>query len=392
MLSYEVLMRVLILGIDGYLGWALALRLVSKNHEVYGMDNLSTRKAVEEIGSDSAFPLPAPEERVNAVKKYLDADIKFYKGDITDKEKLKEVIKESKPDVIVDFAEQRSAPYSMKDLDHAIYTINNNLDGTLNLIYLVKEIDPSIHILKMGTMGEYGTPNFDIPESAFIEAIINGKKDKIFTPRWGGSIYHFSKIFDSYLLAYFNQLFGLTITDIMQGPVYGSRIPEIVNESLRTRFDFDEVWGTVVNRFCVEAVLGLPLTPYGKGGQTRGFISLEDSVEALRLLIEHPPKQGEYRVVNQFMEIHSVNEIAQIVKEAGEELGLHVEIKHVENPRVEAEEHYYNPERRILESLGFTPKRFMREEVKNIIEDLLPYKERLERFKDVIMPKTKWRK
>lgn len=356
------------------------------------MDNLSTRKAVEEIGSDSAFPLPAPEERVNAVKKYLDADIKFYKGDITDKEKLKEVIKESKPDVIVDFAEQRSAPYSMKDLDHAIYTINNNLDGTLNLIYLVKEIDPSIHILKMGTMGEYGTPNFDIPESAFIEAIINGKKDKIFTPRWGGSIYHFSKIFDSYLLAYFNQLFGLTITDIMQGPVYGSRIPEIVNESLRTRFDFDEVWGTVVNRFCVEAVLGLPLTPYGKGGQTRGFISLEDSVEALRLLIENPPKQGEYRVVNQFMEIHSVNEIAQIVKEAGEELGLHVEIKHVENPRVEAEEHYYNPERRILESLGFTPKRFMREEVKNIIEDLLPYKERLERFKDVIMPKTKWRK
>ena len=222
-------MRVLILGIDGYIGWALALRLVSKNHEVYGMDNLSTRKAVEEIGSDSAFPLPAPEDRVNAVKKYLDTDIKFYKGDITDKEKLREVIKESKPDVIVDFAEQRSAPYSMKDLDHAVYTINNNLDGTLNLIYLVKEIDPSIHILKMGTMGEYGTPNFDIPESAFIEAIINGKKDKIFTPRWGGSVYHFSKIFDSYLLAYFNQLFGLTITDIMQGPVYGSRIPEIVN-------------------------------------------------------------------------------------------------------------------------------------------------------------------
>lgn len=384
-------MKVLILGIDGYLGWTLALRLLAKNHEVAGIDNLATRKAVEEVGSDSAFPLPKPEDRVKEVKKYLGADLEFHVGDITDKELLHNVIKSFKPDVVVDFAEQRSAPYSMKDLDHAKYTLQNNLFGTLNLIYSIKEIDPSIHILKMGTMGEYGTPNFDIPEANFVEAIVNGKKDKIFTPRWASSVYHFSKVFDSYLLTFYNRLYDLTITDIMQGPVYGTKIPEMTSETLRTRFDFDETWGTVVNRFCVEAILGLPLTAYGKGGQTRGFISLEDSVEALKVLIENPPKQGEYRVVNQFMEIYSINQIANMVKRAGDELGLNVQIGHVPNPRVEAEEHYYNPERRILDSLGFRPRRKMEDEVKVMIKDLLPYKERLERFKHVILPKTKWR-
>ncbi|AWR97524.1 NAD-dependent epimerase/dehydratase family protein [Acidianus sulfidivorans JP7] len=384
-------MKVLILGIDGYLGWALALRLISRNHEVIGIDNLATRKAVEEIGSDSAFPLPNPENRVAEVKKHLGGNITFYVGDVTNKDFLFDIIKRNRPDVVVHFAEQRSAPYSMKDLDHAKYTLQNNLNGTLNLIYSIKEIDPSIHILKMGTMGEFGTPNFDIPESAFVNAIVNGKEDRIFTPRWGGSIYHFSKIFDSYLLAYYNQLYGLTITDIMQGPVYGTKIPEMTSETLRTRFDFDESFGTVVNRFCVEAVLGLPLTPYGKGGQTRGFISLEDSVEALRTLIENPPRQGEYRVVNQFMEVRSVNEIANMVKDAGDELGLKVSIEHVKNPRVEAEEHYYNPEKRILEQLGFKPKRVMKDEIKIMIKDLIPYKERLERFKHVILPKTTWR-
>lgn len=384
-------MKVLILGIDGYLGWALALRLVAKNHEVAGIDNLATRRAVEEVGSDSAFPLPDPKERVREVKKNLGADIEFHLGDVTDKEFLHNVIKTFKPDAIVHFAEQRSAPYSMKDLDHAKYTLQNNLFSTLNLIYSVKEIDPSIHIVKMGTMGEFGTPNFDIPEANFVEAVINGKRDKIFTPRWASSVYHFSKVFDSYLLTYYNQLYGITVTDIMQGPVYGTKIEEMTSETLRTRFDFDETWGTVVNRFCVEAILGLPLTAYGKGGQTRGFISLEDSVEALKVLIEHPPKQGEFRVVNQFMEIYSINQIAEMVKRAGDELGLNVQIAHVQNPRVEAEEHYYNPERKILDSLGFRPKRRMPEEVKVMIKDLLPYKERLERFKHVIMPKTRWR-
>ncbi|AEB95932.1 UDP-sulfoquinovose synthase [Metallosphaera cuprina] len=384
-------MRVLILGIDGYIGWALALRLLAKGHEVAGIDNLSTRRFSEEVGSDSAFPLPSPKDRVNAVKKKLDASLDFIVGDAKDKKLLEDTISKFKPDVVVHFAEQRSAPFSMRDYNHAWYTLENNLKSTLSLLYAVSEIDPSIHILKMGTMGEYGTPNFDIPESAFVRAVINGKEDIIPTPKWGGSYYHWSKIFDTYLIMFKGMLSSLTVTDIMQGPVYGTKTEEIIDEELRTRFDFDETWGTVINRYCVEALLGLPITPYGKGKQTRGFISLEDSVEALRLLIENPPKQGEYRVVNQFAEIFNVYELAQIVKNAAVELGLKTEIRSVENPRIEKEEHYYNPEIKILPSLGFRPRKDVRGEVKIMIKDLIPYKERLERFKHVIMPKTRWR-
>jgi nucleoside-diphosphate-sugar epimerase len=385
-------MKVLLLGIDGELGWPLALKLAKAGHEVIGVDNLSTRRMAYESGTDSVFPLPSPAERVREAKRHLDVNINFIIGDITQPGLLKDLIRRFRPDAIVHFAEQRSAPYSMKDEEHAVFTIQNNLIGTMRLVYAVKEVDPTIHVVKMGTMGEYGTPNFDIPEDIEVEAEINGKRDRILVPRKGGSWYHWSKVFDTDILYYANQLWGLTVTDIMQGPVYGTRTSEIVHESLRTRFDIDEAWGTVVNRFCAEAVIGHPLTVYGKGGQTRGFISLEDSVTAVKLLIEHPPDQGKYRVVNQFAEVYSVRQIAEIVKEAAEKVGLgKVEMHHLENPRVEKEEHYYNPTRRILPSLGFRPTRTLRDEVPYMLEDLLPYKERIERFREGIPPKTKWR-
>jgi nucleoside-diphosphate-sugar epimerase len=359
---------------------------------VIGVDNLSTRRMAYESGTDSVFPLPSPAERVREAKRHLDVNVNFIIGDITQPGLLKDLIRKFRPDAIVHFAEQRSAPYSMKDEEHAVFTIQNNLIGTMRLVYAVKEVDPTIHIVKMGTMGEYGTPNFDIPEDIEVEAEINGKRDRILVPRKGGSWYHWSKVFDTDILYYANQLWGLTVTDIMQGPVYGTRTSEIVHESLRTRFDIDEAWGTVVNRFCAEAVIGHPLTVYGKGGQTRGFISLEDSVTAVKLLIEHPPDQGKYRVVNQFAEVYSVRQIAEIVKEAAEKVGLgKVEMHHLENPRVEKEEHYYNPTRRILPSLGFRPTRILRDEVPYMLEDLLQYKERIERFREGIPPKTKWR-
>jgi UDP-sulfoquinovose synthase (EC 3.13.1.1) len=385
-------MKVLLLGIDGELGWPLALKLAKSGHEVIGVDNLSTRRMAYESSTDSVFPLPSPAERVREAKRHLDVNINFIIGDITQPGLLKDLIRKFKPDAIVHFAEQRSAPYSMKDEEHAVFTIQNNLIGTMRLVYAVKEVDPTMHIVKMGTMGEYGTPNFDIPEDIEVEAEITGKRDRILVPRKGGSWYHWSKVFDTDILYYANQLWGLTVTDIMQGPVYGTRTSEIVHESLRTRFDIDEAWGTVVNRFCAEAVIGHPLTVYGKGGQTRGFISLEDSVMAVKLLIEHPPDQGKYRVVNQFAEVYSVRQIAEIVKEAAEKVGLgKVEMHHLENPRVEKEEHYYNPTRRILPSLGFRPTRTLRDEVPYMLEDLLPYKERIERFREGITPKTKWR-
>ncbi len=385
-------MKVMILGIDGYLGWALALRLAADGHEVSGIDNLYTRKAVEEVGSTTALPISSPEERITAAKEVMGVDIRFYEGDITKYAFLQKTIRKENPEAIVHFAEQRSAPYSMIDVKHANYTLTNNLSGTVNLIYAVRKVDPRIHIVKMGTMGEFGTPKFDIPEAAFIDVSINGKEDRITVPKWGGSWYHWSKVHDTNNLLFANRLWGLTMTDIMQGPVYGSRIPEIKDPRLFTRLDFDEVWGTVLNRYCVEAVLGMPLTQYGQGGQTRAFLSLEDSVHSLSLLIDNPPEHGNYRVANQFTELYSVRQLAEMTKEIAKQLGINVQIKEFENPRVELEKHYYNPEIKVLPALGLTaPRRNIRDELKVMIRDVMENKERLEPYRGVIAPKTKWR-
>ena len=387
-------MKVLILGIDGYLGWALALRLVREGHEVIGLDNFYTRRAVEEVGSWSALPILTMEDRVRAVEEVYGSKIVFHEGDASDYDTVRHLVERYRPDAIVHFAEQRSAPYSMIDAHHASYTIVNNLKTTLNVIYAVRDVDRKIHILKMGTLGEYGYPAFRIPESAFVDAVIEGVKDRIFVPRWAGSWYHWSKVFDSYMLAYANRLWGLTITDFHQGPVYGTRTKDIVDDALFTRFDFDDVWGTVFNRFCAQAVIGHPLTVYGSGLQKKGFTSLEDTITALYALLKNPPSEGEFRVTHHYREILRLNDVARIVAEASREvLGYEPEIVHIPNPRVEPEEELpYEPERNVLRRLGiYGLSRALKDEVNVILRDLAKYADRIKAKEHVIKPRVKWR-
>jgi len=387
-------MRVLVLGIDGYLGWALTLRLIRRGHEVFGIDNFYTRKAVAEVGSDSALPILSMKDRIKAIEEIFGAKIGFVEGDVTNYDLVKKVISEFKPDAIVHFAEQRSAPYSMIDVEHAKYTIINNLTSTLNVIYAIKELDKNIHLLKMGTLGEYGYPAFRIPESAFVDAVIQGVRDRIVVPRWGGSWYHWSKVFDSYILLYANRLWGLTITDFHQGPVYGTRTEDIVSEELFTRFDVDDVWGTVINRFCAEAVTNHPLTIYGSGLQKKGFTSLEDTIRALAALIENPPEDSEFRTVHHYREIRTLNEMAELVRRASRQiLGYEPEIAHLPNPRVEPEEDLsYEPERKVLARLGiYGLTRVMDEEVAIMLKDLVPYVDRVRRIEALFKPRVRWR-
>jgi len=384
-------LRVVIGGIDGYIGWALALHLVSRGHNVIGVDNFVTRRRVEEVGSWSATPILDMYERLKAVEELTGQRIEFVEGDLTDYAVVRGVFNKYKPDAFVHLGEQRSAPYSMIDVHHAVETQVSNITSSLNIVYAMKDVSPHTHLVKMGTMGEYGTPNIDIPEG-FFEVEYNSRRDYLPFPRMAGSWYHWSKVHDSGNMMFANKIWGLTITDVMQGVVYGTRTDEIVDERLHTRFDFDEVWGTALNRFCVETVLGLPMTVYGRGGQTRGFISLTDSVQCLRIAIENPPDKSEYRVLNQFDEAYSVIELAKKVYEVAKRKGLEPAIANVPNPRVEAEQHYYNPIHEKLKRLGYKRTRMLEDELSIILDDLVKYRDRLEAKREVIFPRTDWRK
>ncbi|HLH85509.1 MAG TPA: UDP-sulfoquinovose synthase [Thermoplasmataceae archaeon] len=383
-------MNILIMGVDGYIGWPLALRELKKGNKVAGIDSFFTRKRVKEVHSDSVLPVPPFGERNARLQKKYGKGIKFYRGDVSDAKFLFDVIRKEKPDAIVHLAEQRSAPYSMIGLKQATETMVKNIVSTLNLAYAVKETVPEAHILKLGTMGEYGTPNIDIPEG-FFEVEYHGRKDFLPFPKQAGSWYHWTKVHDSNNLMFANKLWKTPITDVMQGVVYGTRTKEIEETGLFTRFDIDEVWGTALNRFCAQATVGLPLTPYGRGGQTRGFLSLEDSITCLDLALHNPPQNGEYRVFNQFDEHYSVLQLAKMVRFIYERLyGGRVEIVNTPNPRVEMEEHYYNPEHTKLAKLGYRRSRSLEDEIKIILEDLARFKGKIESLRNVINPKTIW--
>jgi UDP-sulfoquinovose synthase len=383
-------MKVLITGIDGYSGWPLALHLLSRGHEVVGIDNFVTRRRVREVGSWSATPIPPFPRRQAAVKEILGKDLGFHRGDMTDYEFVRGVVEHEKPDAVVHLAEQRSAPYSMIDVHHAVTTQVENVTGTLHLLYAIRECSPDTHLVKMGTMGEYGTPNVDIPEG-FFEVEFRGRKDRLPFPRSASSWYHWSKVFDSGDVMFATRIWGLRATDVMQGVIYGIRTPEITDDRLLTRFDFDETWGTALNRFIAQSVVGLPITPYGKGGQKRGFIALEDSMQSLRIAVENPPHEAEYRVFNQFDAAYSVNELAELTHRVAQEFGLHPVVEHPSDPRVEAEEHYYHPLHDNLLSLGYHRTRELESVVREIFHDLIRFRRRLEARRHVIMPAVQWR-
>ncbi len=384
-------MRVLICGVDGYLGWPLALRLLTREgFEVIGLDNFSRRKQVEEVGSDSAIPIASMKERLSASDEVFgDAPI-FYEGDLREYDFIASVLKDHEPEAIVHLGEMPSAPYSMADVHRAYFTQENNVLGTLNLLFAMRDLVPEAHLVKLGTMGEYGTPNVDIPEG-FFEVGYNGRKDWLPFPRQPGSVYHLSKVHDSFNIMFACKVWGLRSTDVMQGVVYGTTTEEIVRSpQLRTRFDIDGVFGTAINRFCAQAVLSQPLTPYGRGGQKRGFIALRDSLECMTISLKNPPKEGEYRTFNQFDEVRDINSLAEIVASVSRENGLEVSIRPIENPRSEAEDHYYNPVNQKLKDLGFTPRYAMKEEIGFMIRDLLPHRERIGHLSDAIRPNIMW--
>jgi UDP-sulfoquinovose synthase len=345
-------MRILILGGDGYLGWPTALHLSARDHEVAVVDNLVRREYDDELGTSSLVPISDLDRRTHVWEQLTGRTIVAEVGDLTDYEFLARVIRTFEPDAVVHFGEQRSAPYSMIDRSHAVYTQMNNVVGNLNLLFALGEIDPSIHLVKLGTMGEYGTPNIDI-EEGFLEITHNGRTDTLPFPKQPGSFYHLSKVHDSHNIAFACRTWGLRSTDLNQGIVYGQATDEtLLDPALRTRFDYDQVFGTVLNRFVVQAVAGYPLTVYGKGNQTRGMLNIRDTLACVELALLHPADPGEYRVFNQFTQSFSINEMAALVAGA---LAGNNEIRHLDDPRVEAQDHYYNAAHTKLTDLGLIP-------------------------------------
>jgi len=383
-------MRVFIAGVDGYLGWTLALYLAQHGHEVAGMDAYYRRDWVAEMGSQSATPIRRMTERLQAFHDAFGQSLDFRRGDLTDYNLVLNVFRSFEPEAIVHLGEMPSAPYSMMDVHHAVFTQTNNIVSTLNILHAMREACPRAHLVKLGTMGEYGTPNLDIPEG-FFTIEYRGRTDTLPFPRQAGSWYHQSKVHDSHNVAMACRIWGLRSTDIMQGVVYGTRVDAMNgDERLVTRFDFDQAFGTAINRFCAQAVIGLPLTPYGKGGQRRGFLPLRDSMQCLHLALLHPPAEGEYRVFNQFEETYNVHELAEKVKTVGDDLGLRVEIRPTENPRIEKEEHYYRPDHEHLLRLGYKPTRDMEGEIRIVLQDLARYRDRIIARKQALIPDIRW--
>jgi UDP-sulfoquinovose synthase len=382
-------MKIVVAGGDGFCGWPTALYLSKQGHEVAIVDNLVRRKYDEELRSNSVTPIYSLEERVAKWKEKTGKEIKTYIGDLNHYDFLSEVFRQTQPDAFVHFAEQRSAPYSMIDREHAVYTQQNNVIGNLNVLYAIKEFAPSCHLIKLGTMGEYGTPNIDI-EEGYIEIEHKGRKDKLPFPKQPGSFYHLSKVHDSHNIMLACKIWGIRATDLNQGVVYGLHTEETkLDPVLANRFDYDGVFGTALNRFLIQAATGHDITVYGSGGQTRGFLNITDTIRCVEIAAENPADAGEFRVFNQFTESFSVQQLAEKVQKVSQEQGLDPQITSIENPRVEAEEHYYNAVNTRLRDLGLEPNLLTDDVLRAILETAIEHKDRV--IKENVLPTVTWK-
>lgn len=383
-------MRILVLGGDGYLGWPQAMYLSDQGHDVHVVDNLVRRHFDVDHGIDSLLPIASLHRRAARWEQVTGRAIGVHVTDITDYEALSRIFAELKPEAVVHFGEQRSAPFSMIDREHAVFTQTNNVVGTLNVLYCLAEHTPEAHLVKLGTMGEYGTPNIDI-EEGFLKVTHKGRSDILPFPKQPGSFYHLSKVHDSHNIMFCCRVWGIRATDLNQGIVYGTVTDQTeLNSELATRYDYDHVYGTALNRFCVQAVLGQAISVYGKGGQTRGYINIRDTMRCIELAILNPPASGEYRVFNQITEQFTITEIADKVAQVAREQGLPVKIDQLSNPRVEAEEHYYRAVHTRLEELGLRPHLLDEEVIATLLEQAGRHEDRVD--PTMIAPRVHWRR
>jgi UDP-sulfoquinovose synthase len=382
-------MRILILGGDGYLGWPTAMHFSQRGDDVVVVDSFVKRRLELEDGIEPLEPIPTLHRRVALWKETTGKTIELRVGDLTNHRFLYGMLEQFEPDAIVHYAEQPSAPYSMQGRRQAVLTQHNNVIGNLNLLFAMQRHCPNAHLIKLGTMGEYGTPNIDI-EEGFIEILHNGRRDTLPFPKQPGSFYHLSKVHDSHNIMFACRIWGTRATDLNQGVVYGIDTDETqLHPLLRTSFHYDDVFGTVLNRFCVQSVAGIPLTVYGKGGQKRGFLNIRDTLQCVQLAALNPPESGEFRVFNQFTETFTINELATLVRDAGHKLGLDTTIEHLQNPRVEMEEHYYNPAHTKLMELGLEPHLLSDVLVDQMIDYIRTVRERIDT--NTIRPRISWR-
>lgn len=381
-------MRILILGGDGYLGWPTGMYLSQRGHDVALLDNFGKRQWEAEIGVQPLMPIRKLDERVRAWQEVTGRQFKTYTGDLREYDFVHDVLQSFEPDAIIHYGEQPSAPYSMMDHERAVFSQVNNVVGTLHVLWAMKRVAPKCHLVKLGTLGEYGTPNIDI-EEGFLEVEHKGRKDRVPFPKQPGSFYHLSKVHDSHNITFACRIWKLASTDLNQGVVYGIETEESkLDPRFETSFHYDGIFGTALNRFCVQAVAGIPLTIYGKGAQKRGFLNIRDTLRCVELAVTNPARPGEFRVFNQFTEIFSIAQLAEMVAEQARKLGFKVTVDHLPNPRIEMEEHYYNVVHDNLLALGLKPRFLSDELIDSMLKKISDARNHIRM--ETILPKVSW--